>query len=122
VPNKTELREFYACIEKQRDKALFLFYASSGLRRREALTLEIEDVDFESKVVKPKPHNGQTKFTWITFFNSETEQVLSDYLLNRQYKRSRLFPIGREYEGHMWSEAREKTGLKIAPKRALSVL
>jgi integrase len=37
VPSKDTLREFYVNLERTKDRALFLFYATSGLRRREAL-------------------------------------------------------------------------------------
>ena len=39
IPKTRELRRFYTALESQKDKALFLLYASSGLRRNEALQL-----------------------------------------------------------------------------------
>ena len=38
VPSKDELRKFYGALSNQKEKALFLTYASSGLRRMEVLS------------------------------------------------------------------------------------
>ena len=116
IPSKKELQQFYGALENPKDKALFLLYASSGLRRQEALSLHIEDLDFENCMVKPKPHNGKTKHSWITFFNEECAEALKQYLASRKDNNPKLFPMGRANEERLWSEARAKAGLNITPQ------
>jgi integrase len=116
ILSKSEIRQFYEAIDNPKDKALFLLYASSGLRRREALSLSIEDIDFENCMVKLKPHNGKTKHVWITFFNSECMEALRQYLSNRKDSNPKLFPMSRTHEEKLWYEARAKTGFRITPQ------
>jgi integrase len=116
IPSKKDLRLFYEALDNPKDKALFLLYASSGLRRHEALSLSIEDIDFENCMVKPKPHNGKTKRVWVSFFNDECSQALKEYLASRKDGKPKLFPMASAYERALWSEARAKTGLNITPQ------
>ena len=116
VPTKTTLQRFYNSLSTSKDRALFLFYASSGLRRREVLGLEIKDVDFETHLIRPKPYEGKTKSAWISFFNSETAVVLEGYLSTRKRKSAKLFPMGRTHERRLWADARTKTGIEITPQ------
>jgi hypothetical protein len=46
----------------------------------EILNLFIRDVDFEKRMIKPKAHSGETKKTWLSFFNTETSRVLKTIL------------------------------------------
>ena len=116
IPNKKELQQFYQALDNLKDKALFLLYSTSGLRRHEALSLSIEDIDFTTCMVKPKPHNGRTKNVWLTFFNNECAQALKEYLATRKDNNPKLFPMSRVHEERLWSEARAKTGLNITPQ------
>jgi len=116
IPSKKELQQFFNAINLLKEKALFLLYASSGLRRQEALSLKIEDLDFKSHMVKPNPHNGRTKHAWVSFFNQETAKALKQYLASRHDSNPKLFPMARVQERKLWRSAREKTGLDITPQ------
>jgi len=117
ILNKKDLQQFYQVLDSPKDRALFLLYASSGLRRHEALSLSMEDIDFTTCMVKPKSHNGRTKNTWVTFFNHECAQALKEYLATRKDNNNlKLFPMGRAHEEKLWHEARVKTGLSITPQ------
>jgi integrase len=54
VPSKEQLRKFYQALRTSIAKALFLMYASSGLRKMELLSLKKEDVDWENRMIIPK--------------------------------------------------------------------
>ena len=54
-----KLQEFYKALSDSKSSALFLLYASSGLRREEALSLKIGDVDFDRCMVTPQSHLGE---------------------------------------------------------------
>lgn len=83
-------------------------YASSGLRRQEALHLDIEDLDFQNRMIKPKAHNGRTEHTWLTFFNSECSEALKQYLASKKDKNPKLFPMGKDRESCLWVSVRKE--------------
>jgi integrase len=111
-----QLRKFYAALESLKDKALFLLYATSGLRRQEALCLCIDEIDLERCTVRPKPHRGRTKRSWFTFFNAECASALKRYLANRTDSNPKLFPMSRVIEEKLWGGAIEKTGMRVTPQ------
>jgi integrase/recombinase XerD len=117
ISSKAELRRFYKAIDSLKEKALFLMYASSGLRRMEILSLKKTDIDFANRTIKPKAHNGETKKVWISFFDEEAANVLKQYLEQRKDDNPKLFPMANSRSHKLWKNAREKTGLNITPQR-----
>ena len=60
--------------------------ATSGMRAEELYQLTIDDIDIKNRVIhiNHNPLNGQstkTKMSRISFFNKETQNILSDYLI-----------------------------------------
>jgi integrase len=53
VPSKEELQRFYDALDSKLSKTLFLFYASSGLRKNEFLSLTLKNVDFAKRLIIP---------------------------------------------------------------------
>jgi integrase len=117
IPSKQAIQQFYQALDNPKDQSLFLFYASSALRRQEALSLNIEDIEFEKRMVNPKPHSGKTKHTWITFFNEECEKSLKFYLSERKDCNPKLFPMSRLTEENLWHDASVNAGFKITPQQ-----
>jgi len=113
VPSKEELQKFYAALEEPRDKALFLMYATSGLRRNEVLGLDICDIDLKNRLIKPRKNQSRTKHTWISFFNEEAEKTLNEYLVTRKDSDPRLFPI---VNLKLIKKACKETGIRITPQ------
>ena len=99
IPNKLEINRFYEALD----------------RRQEALNLETDELDCENYRVKPKPHNGKTKHTWITFFNIECLDAINQYMSERKDANAKLFPMSRADEERLWHDAMVKTGLRITP-------
>jgi len=117
VPSKEDLGRFFDALENDRDRAIFLMYATSGLRRNELLTLVVDEVDLENRTIIPKnAHNGTTKNTWATCFNIEAQTLLRQYLSNRQTNDKRLFPISEVTLRRAYRETNSKTGLHITPQ------
>jgi len=110
LPTKEDLRRFFDALENDRDKAVFLVLASSGLRKGELLSLTKDDLNLETRTIIPRNahENGTTKNSWISFFNQEA----LDYL-----KRSELstFPSDSTIR-RVFKRANQKTGLKITPQ------
>jgi integrase len=118
IVSKEDLRRFYATLETPKEKALFLLYATSGLRRQEILSLKPEDIDFEKRMITPNNHLGETKKSWCSFYNEEAEKALNEYLATKKQSRSkRIFPMQRYEVVELWKSAREKTGLGITPQK-----
>jgi len=118
VPTKDDLRRFFDALENDRDKSIFLMYATSGLRRNELLTLAIDEFDLETRLIIPKNahQNGTTKNTWATCFNIEAQTYLRRHLENRQTDDNRLFPISEVTLRRAYKDANKKTGLYITPQ------
>ncbi|MEM5868019.1 MAG: tyrosine-type recombinase/integrase [Candidatus Aenigmatarchaeota archaeon] len=115
VPTKEDLKKFYEALDSIEERAIFLLIASSGLRRSEALNLELEDVDFEKRMIVPK-HRSRTKKSYITFYNEEAEKALKEWLKVRPQNSQKLFPMRTNKKHRIFLEARAKTGLNITPQ------
>jgi integrase len=70
ISTKEELCSFFEVLDSKFAEALFLFYASSGLRKGEVLELKVEDVDFEKRMIVPKCHAGVNKRSYVSFYNA----------------------------------------------------
>lgn len=119
VPTKEQLQEFYHVLPSLKKRALFLLFASSGLRKNEIMSMKVEDLDLDRRIIIPAVHSGNTKRSWIGFFNGEAKEILEEYLAkckdNPQFFRKvRVFNPSKSPT--IWNTARQKTGLKITPK------
>jgi integrase len=95
-----------------------LLYATTGLRRDEILSLRPEDIDFDKHMITPNNHEGETKKSWVSFYNEEAGLALKEYLVIKKDSRSqRLFPMQRDEVVELWKAAREKTGIGITPQK-----
>jgi len=118
VPSKDDIKRFYEWLKEPLAKAMLLIYATTGLRRKEVMSLKIGDIDFEKRMIIPRKDASRTKKTWITFYNEETEKALRDYLgsfmnLNKEKK---LFPITEIYFRNRCNAFYRQTGIKITPQ------
>ena len=116
VPSKDELQTFYKHLEGIRFRAMFLVYATSGLRSGEVLGLEMEDVDLDRRMLTPKSRSD-TKRTWVSFYNEEAEKELQKFLPERKDGDDRLFQINKNQLNQGFGRASKASGIKItAPK------
>jgi len=79
IQSKDELKRFYEAIPSLRYKAMFLLFASSGLRLSEVLGLKVSDLDLEKRMVKVN-HSSRTKKALVSFFNEEAREILLEYI------------------------------------------
>jgi integrase len=117
LPSKEQIRKGFEALKTARDKAIYLFYVTTGLRRTEVLELNrFEDIDYELRAVKSK-HDTRTKKAGITFYNAECEYWLKRYLDSRKDDSEKLFKIGwGEPFQRLWKEISKKVGVKITPQ------
>jgi len=116
VPSKHDLQIFYQNLKTARDRALFLTYATTGLRANELLSLEMRDIDLEKRMVKPRKAENESKHAWLSFYNEEAERDLKEYLKQRDPSKLRLFPISKRQVLRIFKEAEEKCGVHISPQ------
>lgn len=117
LPSKEQVRRGFEALKTARDKAIYLFYATTGLRRTEVLELNrFEDIDYKLRAVKSK-RDTRTKKAGITFYNAECEYWLKRYLDSRKDDLEKLFKIGwGEPFQRLWKEISKKVGVKITPQ------
>jgi integrase len=117
VPSRKELKEFYSWLKEPQAKAMFLIYATTGLRRKEVLSLKIGDIDFERRMIIPRG-GSRTKRTWVTFYNHEAEEALREYLgsFSNLKREKKLFPFGEHYFRNRCKQFEKERGVKITPQ------
>ena len=117
VPKKEELRSFYKALSTDRQRAMFLMLATTGLRRHELLEVKLRDIDFEKRMILPQSDGNRTKRTWVTFFNQEAEQALENFInINDELTAdSRIFQSARTIR-KIFEKAIEKAGIHITPQ------
>ena len=116
LPSNEQLKKGFEGLTEDRERAIYLFYATTGLRHSEGLKLNrFEDLDYELRGVKSK-HNTRTKKAGVTFYNQECEAWLKKYLDSRKDNSEKLFRIGYREFIRIWGKATEKAGVKISPQ------
>ena len=109
---RAQVRKGFYAQPDVRSKAIYLFTATTGLRKGEILGLLKENVDFEMRAVKPD-HFTRSKRSGVTFYNREAEEWLLKYLESRKDEDPRLFVISDRQWRLIWRRASEATGVKI---------
>jgi len=117
IPTREELQQFYAALKSLRDRAIFLMYATTGLRRHELVSLTLKEIDFDKRMILPGRDDSRTKRVWATFYNEEVAEALRKYLGTRGNDPDlRLFPIGMERVDRIFKRASEASGVRITPQ------
>jgi integrase/recombinase XerD len=118
VPSKAELQSFFKALQSSRARALFLIYATSGLRKSEVLSLKtFRDIDFQNRMLTPLKDGNQSKHVWVSFYNEEAEKEVKKYLTSRKDSDPRLFPTSARHVLRIFKRARISTGLTITPQK-----
>ena len=117
VPSKEELQIFYGNLKTAEERALFLLYATSGLRRNEVLSLLVNDIDFNERMIVPRTgrneRTGRTKRMWVSFFNEEAEK---DLILHLKDKNNlKIFAIASITLAWRWSRMSKRINIHVSP-------
>ena len=115
LPSKEQLKHGFSSLHGDKEKAIFMFYKDSGLRRSELLQLQKDDIDDSLRSVKSK-HNARTKRAGITFYTEETETFLNNYLNSRKDNKSKLFRMDMNAFYKMWVRVSRRAEMKITPQ------
>ncbi|MEM3564903.1 MAG: tyrosine-type recombinase/integrase [Candidatus Jordarchaeaceae archaeon] len=109
---KAQVKRGFLAQPDSRSKAIYLFTATTGLRKSEILSLKKENVDFKLRAVRPE-HFTRKKRSGVTFYNKEAEEWLMRYLEERRDNDQRLFVISDRQWKYIWERASKAAGVKI---------
>ena len=115
LPSRTQLKRGFQALSNVQAKAVYLFTASTGLRRGEIQDLTKDKVDFKLRSVVPR-HFTRVKRSGITFYNEETETWLKQYLSERRDGGSKLFVLSDRKWRRILKTASKAAGVKIGPQ------
>jgi len=112
--SREDLVTFYEELEQQRARAMFLMYATAGLRAKELRDLRRRDIDPERKMVIPGKSGSRTKRTYVTFYNEEAAELLTEVL--PEDPEARIFPVSERYFRRRTKRVQKETGVHITPQ------
>ncbi|AKB47391.1 Site-specific recombinase [Methanosarcina sp. Kolksee] len=69
-------------------KAIFTFFAKTGIRRQELIDLDMQDLNLSQNYAVLKPHAKRSNR--IIFFDSECSQILEDWITWRQNQKPKI--------------------------------
>jgi integrase len=115
LPSKKQIRFGFEGLEETKVKAIYLFTATTGLRKGEILALQKSQVDFALRSVIPM-HFTRKKRSGIAFFNDETAFWLQKYLEKRKDDSRKLFVVSDRQWKRIWRLASESAGVLITSK------
>jgi len=115
LPTKEQIRKGFEGLTEIRAKAVYLFTATTGLRKGEILALKKNQVNFELCSVIPM-HFTRKKRSGITFFNKETAVLLQKYLYERSDDSERLFVVSDRQWKKIWKQASKIAGVSVTSK------
>ncbi len=115
LPTKEQLRKGFEALNDDGERALYLFTATTGLRRSEILNLTKEKIDFTLRSVIPQ-HFTRVKRSGITFYTDETEKYLNNYLTSRNDNDLRVFRLCERRNKELWRKASKASGIRISPQ------
>jgi len=77
-----QMSTFINAIFDTRDKAFALLFAKTGIRRRELVAIDLDDINWTNLSIKLKPTHKRSNR--VVFFDSETAMILKRWLNKRQ--------------------------------------
>jgi integrase len=115
LPSKEQVRKGLEGLKGTRAKAIYLFTATTGLRKGEILGVLKSQVDLKTRGVVPN-HFTRKKRSGITFYNGEAAAWLEKYLGARKTNSEKLFVISDRAWRRIWMAASKSAGVKITSK------
>jgi intergrase/recombinase len=115
LPTKEQLRKGFEALTDDAERALYLFTATTGLRRSEITKLTKDKIDSNLRSVIPQ-HFTRVKRSGITFYSEETEKYLNSYLSSRNDDDPRVIKLHEKRQRVVWKKASQAAGIKITPQ------
>ena len=83
VPTNEELKKVLIHTTNCKDRALFTFCATTGMRIDEVLSIEVSDINWEMRHVHIRESISKTRTERDTFFTEEVKTILLEWLKER---------------------------------------
>ena len=115
VLTNEEVKTLLNVIDNEKHRILISLMLSSGLRVGEAVSIKLEDINFEEKILAVKSNKG--KKDHITIVSNKILDDIKNYLKNREDKNSYLFNIR---DSHVTIKLAQKVIKQAAKKANLS--
>ncbi len=111
LPTLKQLQKIALALPAPEERAMFLFYATTGLRRDEVRNLTWGEIDETLRAVMPK-HWSRTKKGGVTFYSEDT----AAYIQQLPHDRDRVFALGIKRYRRIWDIATHIAGFRITPQ------
>ncbi len=96
------------------NQIIFLILVTSGLRIGEVLSLDIDDVNFDTNMIDAsKVHKSNTKSSWISFITHQVSQYVQSYVESSY--TDKLFSVSYKTVQENFQRISKETGIKIKP-------
>lgn len=113
IPTDEQLALFCSKLDYE-NQIIFLILVTSGLRIGEVLSLDIDDIKFDTNMIDAsKVHKSNTKSSWISFITNQVSQYVQNYV--ESLYDDKLFPISYKIVQENFQKISEETGIKIKP-------
>ena len=113
IPNDEQLALFCSKLDYPM-QMIFLILVTSGLRIGEVMSLEIDNINFETNLIDAsKVHKSDTKSSWISFMTNQTSEFVASYVESLDYEK--LFSLSYKSVQENFQKVSEETGIKIKP-------
>ena len=113
IPTDNELAMFCSKLDYE-NQIIFLILVTSGLRIGEVLSLDIDDVNFDTNMIDAsKVHKSNTKSSWISFITHQVSQYVQSYVESSY--TDKLFSVSYKTVQENFQRISKETGIKIKP-------
>jgi len=113
IPTNEQLALFCSKLDYE-IQIIFLILATSGLRIGEVLSLDIDDVNFDTNMIDAsKVHKSNTKSSWISFITYQVSTYVQSYV--ESLYTDKLFSVSYKTVQENFQRISEETGIKIKP-------
>jgi len=113
IPTIEQLAMFCSKLDYE-IQMIFLILVTSGLRIGEVLSLDIDNVNFDTNMIDAsKVHKSNTKSSWISFITHQVSQYVQSYV--ESVYTDKLFSVSYKTVQENFQRISEETGIKIKP-------
>ena len=113
IPNDDQLVLFYSKLDCQ-IQMVFLTLVTSGLRIGEVLSLDVDDINFDTNMIDAsKVHKSDTKYSWISFVTHQVSDFIQTYV--KSLHGDKLFPVSYKTVQENFQKVSKEIGIKIKP-------
>ena len=113
IPTNDQLALFCTKLDYE-NQIIFLILVTSGLRIGEVLSLDIDDVNFDTNMIDAsKVHKSNTKSSWISFITHQVSTYVQSYV--ESLYTDKLFSVSYKTVQENFQRISEETEIKIKP-------